>query len=625
MPTSAPATLAEALALTDEARVITCAAKPYKIMHTNAAWSKLTGFKFVEAAGKTCSLLQGPATEANVLAVLEAGVSSGVGVHTIRITNYTAAGVPFRNTLSIRPLHDAEGACQYFVATLSAAPIMDGSVEPVPQSLHASALRTAGAWAALRRLDPDVNSAGGEDAQLIDARIEAARKIIDGHERLLLDVTNPSPTANIDGAPLTQLQLTRVDPADASHVDAFLREVSRRLLGCQPGSTEDLEELVDPSSPRQAEAWLAAAAYLEKRIHSHPQQLQGRTPDMRPAAAEAMKAAMAEVAGEAAAWEALRGSLSDFERDRLARQRFEEGCSPAPLRSGAAAAHDAAACGEAARKLIFNHAVVLRDITNPRKAQNIHRKLLTQQHLTRLPIEARPAVDAFLLSLARRLLGLEEPAAREQEDEAAGAHAAAWVAAATFLSGRIHSEPAAVPGRTPDMSRGAAAAMRDVLREMAAEQEKHASARKPCTHYYSRAVAPPPPSSRLLKRKRTFTDIFTAFNEETEAIVFTEPVAPFRITHANAAWCDMCGYSLEEIEGATNALLQGPDTDLSVVADLMRSVRRSEPAIGTVVNYKKGGERFVNQVQIEPLCDEDDNIAQFMAILHEIDMTPASA
>lgn len=57
----------------------------------------------------------------------------------------------------------------------------------------------------------------------------------------------------------------------------------------------------------------------------------------------------------------------------------------------------------------------------------------------------------------------------------------------------------------------------------------------------------------------------------------------------------------------------------------MASVRRCEPATGTLFNYKKSGERFVNQVQIEPVVDENNEITQFMAILHEIDMLPASS
>jgi hypothetical protein len=56
-------------------------------------------------------------------------------------------------------------------------------------------------------------------------------------------------------------------------------------------------------------------------------------------------------------------------------------------------------------------------------------------------------------------------------------------------------------------------------------------------------------------------------------------------------------YSLEEVEGQTNSILHGPDTDDALLAELMASVRRGEPSSATLVNYKKGGKRFVNQVR----------------------------
>ena len=49
-------TLADALGLTDQPRVVTTAAAPYTIVHTNKAWSELTGYKFHEVSGKTMSL-----------------------------------------------------------------------------------------------------------------------------------------------------------------------------------------------------------------------------------------------------------------------------------------------------------------------------------------------------------------------------------------------------------------------------------------------------------------------------------------------------------------------------------------------------------------------------------------
>ena len=68
-----------------------------------------------------------------------------------------------------------------------------------------------------------------------------------------------------------------------------------------------------------------------------------------------------------------------------------------------------------------------------------------------------------------------------------------------------------------------------------------------------------------------------------------------------------------------NSILQGPDTDRSLLNDLMMSVQRGEPTSATLVNYKKGGERFVNQVTVTPVYNDDDELEQFMAMLNQVD------
>lgn len=118
-------TLAEALAITDEARVVTLAKEPYSIVHTNRAWSELTGYRFTEVVGKSCALLQGPATSAASLKQLNESIRAKRRVKT-QLVNYTKAGTPILVSIECSPV---VGGSHYY-ATLSGAPITDGSVAP---------------------------------------------------------------------------------------------------------------------------------------------------------------------------------------------------------------------------------------------------------------------------------------------------------------------------------------------------------------------------------------------------------------------------------------------------------------------------------------------------------------
>ena len=91
------------------------------------------------------------------------------------------------------------------------------------------------------------------------ARDEAVRKILSNHHNLLKDVCNPSPTQNIIGSPLTQLELVRVPAEMAPHVDQGLREATRMMLGYG-------EAFALNPSPEACEARAAAARYLHFRV-----------------------------------------------------------------------------------------------------------------------------------------------------------------------------------------------------------------------------------------------------------------------------------------------------------------------------------------------------------------------
>ena len=119
-------TLSEALALTSDARVVTTNTPPYAVVHVNKAWSEQTGFLFTEVMGKSCSFLQGPATDPSTIKHLRDAVRKRTFVQT-KLVNYTREGAPFWCEIEVGPV--AEGS--HFYATITATAIEDGSVDPL--------------------------------------------------------------------------------------------------------------------------------------------------------------------------------------------------------------------------------------------------------------------------------------------------------------------------------------------------------------------------------------------------------------------------------------------------------------------------------------------------------------
>jgi len=85
----------------------------------------------------------------------------------------------------------------------------------------------------------------------------------------------------------------------------------------------------------------------------------------------------------------------------------------------------------------------------------------------------------------------------------------------------------------------------------------------------------------------------------SEPLILTDTVG--RICSANKPWVDLCGYTCAEIEGQTCSILQGEETDAHAVEELNAKIRQGERAEATLVNYKKGNRRFVNNVVVLPL------------------------
>ncbi|MBL8329886.1 MAG: PAS domain-containing protein [Rubrivivax sp.] len=64
------------------------------------------------------------------------------------------------------------------------------------------------------------------------------------------------------------------------------------------------------------------------------------------------------------------------------------------------------------------------------------------------------------------------------------------------------------------------------------------------------------------------------------------------ITHANAAFVEMSGYTVQELIGVPHWILRHPEMPAAAFADLWRTVERGEPWHGYVKNLRKDGSHY---------------------------------
>ena len=107
------------------------------------------------------------------------------------------------------------------------------------------------------------------------------------------------------------------------------------------------------------------------------------------------------------------------------------------------------------------------------------------------------------------------------------------------------------------------------------------------------------PASRFERTK--------AFVDGSEVPIVVTKSEDGAIVHANEAWCDMCGYTLDEARGKTNKdLLQGPGTDLREARAMVAALRSgAAKSRAMLFNYKKDRSPFWNDLLITHIGDEE--------------------
>ena len=91
-----------------------------------------------------------------------------------------------------------------------------------------------------------------------------------------------------------------------------------------------------------------------------------------------------------------------------------------------------------------------------------------------------------------------------------------------------------------------------------------------------------------------------------------------RIRFVNDAFVTITGYAKEEILGRDCRLLQGPLTDAGTKAVMSAALREVREFAGEILNYRKDGATFWNELTISPVRDEQGRLTHFIGVTRDI-------
>ncbi len=98
------------------------------------------------------------------------------------------------------------------------------------------------------------------------------------------------------------------------------------------------------------------------------------------------------------------------------------------------------------------------------------------------------------------------------------------------------------------------------------------------------------------------------------AMIVTDPAQPDNpIIFANQAFLSLVGFERDEVIGRNCRFLQGPETDKRVLQQVQLAVLHHHEVCVEVLNYRKDGSAFWNELFIFPLFNERGQLVYFFA------------
>ncbi|MBW4032055.1 MAG: PAS domain-containing protein [Acidobacteria bacterium] len=122
------------------------------------------------------------------------------------------------------------------------------------------------------------------------------------------------------------------------------------------------------------------------------------------------------------------------------------------------------------------------------------------------------------------------------------------------------------------------------------------------------------PSAEALRASEVL--LASALDVESEASLVSD--AHRQTIYCNRAFTVMTGYGIEQLFGGNCAILQGPMTDRNTIVDMRRALDAGWAYRGRLLNYRRDGTTFWNELTISPVHDSRGDLVNFVSVQRDV-------
>ncbi len=90
------------------------------------------------------------------------------------------------------------------------------------------------------------------------------------------------------------------------------------------------------------------------------------------------------------------------------------------------------------------------------------------------------------------------------------------------------------------------------------------------------------------------------------------------ITYVNDKFCEISGYTRNELIGKPHNIIRHPDMPREAFKDLWDTIKAKKSWQGVVTNMKKDGGQYIVDTTVIPILDVDGDVVEYIAIRHDI-------